>query len=249
MCSKTCGGGEKIRTRKCDNPAPVGEGRNCSGLGPPIDARPCNNETCPISGGYSIWSQFSPCTKSCGSGTQYRKRNCTNPPPGVGGQNCSRLGPPKETVYCNNEYCPIDGGYGEWSPYTICSRTCGVGQRARSRSCVNPSPQYGGKNCSQIGKAQEIDVCNTKKCPGKQIVVRFYSVLFGIFQKHSIRECDMAPNIKNIHIFYINGKNKLSCFFIGRRRNQFFFKFRNKTQFSRTKFNLFNAQVFLYWFI
>ncbi|XP_068752195.1 uncharacterized protein [Montipora capricornis] len=209
MCSKTCGGGEKIRTRKCDNPAPVGEGRNCSGLGPPIDARPCNNETCPISGGYSIWSQFSPCTKSCGSGTQYRKRNCTNPPPGVGGQNCSRLGPPKETVYCNNEYCPIDGGYGEWSPYTICSRTCGVGQRARSRSCVNPSPQYGGKNCSQIGNAREIDVCNTKKCPDIKFVVAvtFTKEKFrkDMFDMNSATFKELAHKIKD-NVYNISDK-------------------------------------------
>lgn len=167
-CSKTCGGGERIRTRKCDNPAPVGEGRNCSRLGPAIDALPCNPEPCPISGGYTPWSEFSPCTKSCETGTQYRSRNCTNPPPGPGGQNCSRLGPPEETVFCNTEICPIDGGYGEWSPFTICTKTCGGGLRVRSRNCDNPYPQHRGKNCSRFGEAREIVICNKEKCPGKR---------------------------------------------------------------------------------
>lgn len=55
MCSKICGGGEKIRIRKCDNFVLVGEGRNCFGLGLLIDVWFCNNEICLISGGYFIW--------------------------------------------------------------------------------------------------------------------------------------------------------------------------------------------------
>ena len=30
-CSKSCGGGEKIRIRECDNPAPDHGGETCSG--------------------------------------------------------------------------------------------------------------------------------------------------------------------------------------------------------------------------
>ena len=167
ICSKTCGGGEKIRTRKCDNPAPVGEGRNCSRLGSPNDIQPCNMHPCPVSGGYTPWSEFSPCTKSCGGGTHFRTRNCTNPAPEAGGQDCTPLGPPQETGLCNTKFCPVDGGYGEWSAFTPCSKTCGEGVKARSRKCDKPQPEYEGRDCLRLGPARESEHCNTKKCPGK----------------------------------------------------------------------------------
>lgn len=170
-CSKSCGGGEKIRTRKCDNPVPVGEGRNCSRLGLPIDIQPCNTNPCPVSGGYTPWSDFSPCTKSCAGGTHFRRRNCTNPPPEAGGQNCTRLGPPEETAACNTNPCPVDGGYGEWSPFTRCSRTCGGGESVRSRICDSPVRQYGGRDCSRLGPGREVRPCNTKACPGEFLVM------------------------------------------------------------------------------
>ena len=166
-CSKSCGVGEKSRTRKCDNPVPVGEGRNCSHIGPPIDIQPCNTQPCPRSGGYTPWSDFSPCTASCGGGTHFRRRNCTNPPPAVGGRDCVRLGPSEETNLCNTHSCPVDGGYGEWSQFSQCSRTCGGGDKKRSRSCNNPAPEHGGRNCSGLGPAQETQSCSSNKCPGE----------------------------------------------------------------------------------
>ncbi|KAK3594720.1 hypothetical protein CHS0354_001544 [Potamilus streckersoni] len=45
-CTVTCGSGEEIRTRKCDNPAPVGTGAHCAG--PPADVRHCVPRDCPI---------------------------------------------------------------------------------------------------------------------------------------------------------------------------------------------------------
>lgn len=166
-CSKSCGVGEKSRTRKCDNPVPVGEGRNCSHIGPPIDIQPCNTQPCPRSGGYTPWSDFSPCTASCGGGTHFRRRNCTNPPPAAGGRDCVLLGPPEETNLCNTHSCPVDGGYGEWSQFSQCSRTCGGGDKKRSRSCNSPAPEHGGRNCSGLGPAQETQSCNSNKCPGE----------------------------------------------------------------------------------
>lgn len=167
ICSKTCGRGEKIRTRKCDSPAPVGEGRNCSRLGSSIDIQPCNTHPCPVSGGYTLWSNYSTCTKSCGDGMQYRARNCTNPPPEAGGEDCTRLGPPKETKLCNTKACPVDGGYGDWSSFTQCSKTCGHARKERTRKCNSPPPQNGGLNCSRLGPALEIRTCDNAKCPSK----------------------------------------------------------------------------------
>lgn len=165
-CSRSCGGGNQTRQRECNNPTPVGDGRNCSYLGPSVETRLCNINECPIHGGYTSWSTFGNCTKTCGGGVNIRTRNCTNPPPAYGGDNCTRLGPPEQMQSCNTNPCPVDGGYSQWSTYTACSKTCGGGTQMRERSCDSPLPALGGNNCSTFGPAIETRMCNTKQCPG-----------------------------------------------------------------------------------
>lgn len=45
QCTKTCGGGVKHRSRKCDNPAPANGGKNCRG--PSKQSHECNTFPCP----------------------------------------------------------------------------------------------------------------------------------------------------------------------------------------------------------
>lgn len=59
-----------------------------------------------VNGGYSIWSEFTDCSKSCGGGVKSRARTCTNPAPDDKGKDCSLLGASSETISCNNEPCP-----------------------------------------------------------------------------------------------------------------------------------------------
>ena len=56
-------------------------------------------------GGYSEWSKFGPCSKSCGGGIQQRSRNCTKPTSQNGGKSCRVLGPQTETKLCNIVPC------------------------------------------------------------------------------------------------------------------------------------------------
>ncbi|XP_061585342.1 complement component C7 [Cololabis saira] len=51
----------------------------------------------------------------------------------------------------------ISGGWSCWSAWSSCS----VGRRSRSRSCSNPSPQNGGRNC--IGEATETSDCEDQE--------------------------------------------------------------------------------------
>ena len=44
-CSKTCGGGNKIRKRTCSNPAPANGGRGCQGSN--HQSSSCNSQLCP----------------------------------------------------------------------------------------------------------------------------------------------------------------------------------------------------------
>ena len=58
----------------------------------------------------------------------------------------------------------VDGGwtdYGDWEP---CTKSCGTGEKVRTRTCTKPTPANGGKNCE--GKSQEKTTCNTAPCPG-----------------------------------------------------------------------------------
>ena len=63
---------------------------------------------------------------------------------------------------------PIDGGYSLWSDWSVCSSSCGGGQQQRVRSCSNPQPQFGGKDCSHLGEDEEWQDCNTQPCIGKK---------------------------------------------------------------------------------
>ena len=99
-------------------------------------------------------------------------RSCTNPTPAHGGANCT--GEPTEHVSCTNIPCPIDGGWTEWShvdctyipcpPYGTCSVSCGEGgTRMKRRTCTNPTPAYGGADCT--GEDSEQVDCAIIECP------------------------------------------------------------------------------------
>ena len=157
-CSRTCGGGEKERTRQCDNPAPSDGGEECSGESNQIES--CNPQACPVDGGWGSWSPHSSCSKTCGRGYKERTRQCNNPTPLHGGAECS--GPPNQIESCNPQACPVDGGWGSWSSYSTCSRTCGGGTKSKYRNCNNPKPAHGGARCR--GSSSQSKSCNTQEC-------------------------------------------------------------------------------------
>ena len=57
-----------------------------------------------VNGGWSRWGSYSPCTKSCGTGSQTKTRTCTNPSPADGGHGCP--GSPTDSRSCNSNSCP-----------------------------------------------------------------------------------------------------------------------------------------------
>ena len=61
----------------------------------------------------------------------------------------------------------VDGNWSEWSPWEECTRSCGRGNRTRTRTCNNPSAQHGGRLCE--GTAVEIIMCNIRPCPGENL--------------------------------------------------------------------------------
>lgn len=58
----------------------------------------------------------------------------------------------------------VDGGWSSWTGSNSCSVTCGSGSIFRLRTCTNPTPQNGGKECK--GSMFERHTCNKGPCPG-----------------------------------------------------------------------------------
>ncbi|XP_063690486.1 uncharacterized protein LOC134823063 [Bolinopsis microptera] len=158
-CSETCGGGSQTRTRTCTNPSPANGGEDCQGED--SESQDCNPQECPVDGGWSNFSEWLECSKTCGGGSQTRTKTCTNPSPANGGEDCQ--GEDSESQDCNSQECPVDGGWSNFSEWLECSKTCGGGSQTRTRTCTNPSPANGGEDCQ--GEDSESQDCNPQECP------------------------------------------------------------------------------------
>lgn len=80
----------------------------------------------------------------------------------------------------------VNGSWGEWGPWTVCSVTCGLGQMSRSRNCDNPKPDPQGQDCVGIG--EETEACNLSPCPGQLNIRNFLLVLYYfLFTDYSVR--------------------------------------------------------------
>ncbi|XP_062618604.1 SCO-spondin-like [Saccostrea cucullata] len=158
-CTRSCAGGTKTRRRSCNNPAPAHGGNNCGGSS--THTVSCNTHNCPIHGAWGRWGSYGSCTKSCAGGTKTRSRQCNNPTPRYGGNNCP--GSSTSSTSCNTHNCPIHGAWGRWGSYGSCTKSCAGGTKTRSRQCNNPTPRYGGNNCP--GSSTSSTSCNTHNCP------------------------------------------------------------------------------------
>uniref|UniRef100_A0A182Q5U7 Peptidase M12B domain-containing protein n=1 Tax=Anopheles farauti TaxID=69004 RepID=A0A182Q5U7_9DIPT len=134
-----------------------------------------NNEQCELvfGDGSKICSYMPVCSRLwCSWGDEMA--GCkTQHMPWADGTECN------EGHWCQKGHCvPIDrsalkpqnGGWSEWGPYGVCSRSCGAGIKTRTRECDSPNPKNGGKFCT--GTRIEYATCNTQPCPDTHINFR-----------------------------------------------------------------------------
>lgn len=116
-CPNTCGKSLRSRKRTCTNPIPKNNGRLC--IGSEREEEPCPEIVCSGQSTHlSSWSgkisslilinlfkvsdlDWDTCSKSCGGGTQKRRRTCLN-----NGNQCSEC--LEETRLCNELACPSE---------------------------------------------------------------------------------------------------------------------------------------------
>lgn len=157
VCSVTCGDGETSRVRVI-SVQPQEGGRLCDALQSAETARckqqPCGNlqmQDCL----WSLWQEWSPCSKTCGTGEQHRSRSIALAA-AHGGAGCQ--GVFQDFRSCE-EPCPSYGqdcGLGPWTPWSDCSATC-QGHHSRARS-ISVQKQMGGSFCH--GSLEDTRPCN-----------------------------------------------------------------------------------------
>lgn len=100
--------------------------------------------------------------------------------------------------------CPslsVNGGYSEWSGFSVCTRQCNGGVKVRSRTCSNPFPQHGGQDCQGLGPSSESRHCNTHPCPGNSKKKRRMKRVTHLIGQYANRTINIKSKETSILIF------------------------------------------------
>lgn len=155
VCSATCGGGTKQRSRTVLQ-SPGSDPAVCPDL---QDVQPCNTVECAQDCVVSPWADWSDCAVTCGPGSQTRVRTVTTAQQGSGTP-CAVLQEPRN---CNAKSCPgapVDCVLSLWSKWSTCSKTCGSGQMTRTRTVKTP-PSPTGQQCDVLLQSNN---CGIMEC-------------------------------------------------------------------------------------
>jgi len=155
-CSVTCGGGITERNRTV-SVQPSSGGKQCQGS--PKESVSCGVQGCPVNCEWTEWGNWSDCSRTCGGGKIVRTRQKALEAAN-GGSECS--GGSNETKECNLDGCPVDCEWGEWSPWSNCSKTCGGGTIVHRRN-ITTQATNDGRECQ--GKYEVVLPCNEDGCP------------------------------------------------------------------------------------
>lgn len=93
-CSKTCGGGETSKTRKC-----LLASGDCKGKS--VVSKECNTEKCTVVGTFGKWTKWSTCDVTCGAGKKIKTRKCST------GKASDCTGEAMVSQICNKAQCAV----------------------------------------------------------------------------------------------------------------------------------------------
>lgn len=163
-CSAPCGGGLRVRRRKCDDPPPQNGGMDCAGCH--MDYEVCNTQLCAEIKKMGPWTPWLvQLNGSTVDGGQLERRFRYACKSNVADANNLKVALAKE----ESRVCHVDGtcqrsgdsgednGWSEWGAWGRCSVECGGGQQSRTRTC-----ERGG--CDGVGRMAR--ACNTQPCKG-----------------------------------------------------------------------------------
>ncbi|XP_026567372.1 properdin [Pseudonaja textilis] len=172
-CTVTCGVGQILQKRLCDNPSPKYGGKNC--LGEDVRRQPCTVKVpCPVDGHWDEWGPWTSCSRSgfeieCDEipASQKRNRKCIGRRDA--GKPCAGLR--METRVCYSfEGCPLPGTWSVWSPWGLCEPVCGPEpKRTRKRVCTAIYPNFSKVMPAENGKEHNITFSGNPKPQCKQL--------------------------------------------------------------------------------
>ncbi|XP_060055680.1 A disintegrin and metalloproteinase with thrombospondin motifs 14 isoform X3 [Erinaceus europaeus] len=134
--------------------------------GPPLDGTECApgkwcfkghciwkslEQTYGQDGGWSSWTKFGSCSRSCGGGVRSRSRSCDNPPPAYGGRLCS--GPMFQYQICNSDECP--GPYEDFRAQQCARRNSYYLHQDAKHSWVPYEPENDAQKCELICQSED----------------------------------------------------------------------------------------------
>ncbi|CAK8675086.1 unnamed protein product [Clavelina lepadiformis] len=116
------------------------------------------------------YTQYTPCTRTCGQGTRTRERPCyyrgrSNSPIHPQFCICAYGGELQESQTCNLGPCfatqPTQYFWGDFSAWTVCSQPCSPGQN-----------QQRSRRCFRRNNAGQLIQVNSNLCPGSDVETR-----------------------------------------------------------------------------
>ncbi|XP_073782549.1 adhesion G protein-coupled receptor B1 isoform X22 [Danio rerio] len=157
-CSSECGGGVQKRTRNCQSPPD--EAYLCEGV--LEEGRPCNAQPCIGYRQYSSKGQgLSPVKYKGMQEAMLGKGRLGSRSQSLRSVDSRKREDSDKTRSGQQSSQTEHGAWGEWTPWSLCSSTCGRGYRERNRSCK--PPQFGGNPCD--GPEKQTKFCNIAVCP------------------------------------------------------------------------------------
>ncbi|XP_028396087.1 papilin-like [Dendronephthya gigantea] len=164
-CDKSCNGGTKTRKVYCvqdrDTAVEIDD-EKCNADQKPAEEAACNVHHCPPRWFVGAWS---PCSRSCGRGTQVRRVHCEKDTPSgiqmVNEKLCPGVKVITQRKCVELPECP-KWKLGEWSQ---CSASCGGGTRSRSVQCMEINDNLiSDDRCPEHNRPRNQEKCNETPC-------------------------------------------------------------------------------------